>query len=101
MLFNPHTNDSTLVFQQMRSWGASGQDNAHEERLHALYEGVVGDDVGEAAGLAHGVVGLQRPGAVLALYAHVHERRVRVHVALHAAARHLAEQLRRALQVLQ
>ena len=66
----------------------------------ALYEGVVGDDVGEAAGLAHGVVGLQRAGAILALYAHVHECCVCVHIALHAAARHLAEQLRRPLQVL-
>ncbi len=38
----------------------------------ALYEGVVGHDVGVAAGLAHGVVRLQRLGAVLAFDAHVH-----------------------------
>ena len=82
--------------------GPSDQEEWSSRRgCGALNEGVVGDDVGEAARLAHGVVGLQRPGAVLALYAHVHERGVRVHVALHAAARHLAEQLRRPLQVLQ
>ena len=66
----------------------------------ALYEGVVGHDVGVAARLAHGVVRLQRLGAVLALDAHIHQRSVGVHVALHAAAHHLAEQRGRPLQVL-
>jgi len=63
-----------------------------EEGLSALYEGVVGDNVGEAARLAHGIIGLQRLGAVLALYAHVHQRCVGVHIALHTTARHLVEQ---------
>ena len=51
-----------------------------------------------AARLEHGLERAQRGRAVLALDAHVHERGVRVHVALHAARVHLVHQAQRALE---
>ena len=54
--------------------------------------------------LEHGLKHAQRGLAVLALDAHVHERGVRVHIALHSARAHLLHQtqcaLERALAVL-
>ena len=66
----------------------------------SLDEGVVGDHIWGGSVLAHVVVSVQRKRAVAALYANVHERRVRVHVALYVPHAHLVRQIHRAVHVL-